>query len=85
MKVCHINNQSATAGQAAAPVANAALISIQDVATLLNCSPRHVYRLVDTRRIPQPVKLGALLRWVKSEFEQWIVTGCPDCRKGNRR
>ena len=58
-----------------------ALISIHDVAGMLGCSARHVYRLVDTRRIPQPVKLGALLRWVKADVEQWITDGCPDCRK----
>ncbi len=75
------NDRPTTAGQEAAPVVNAALISIQDVATLLDCSRRHIYRLVDTRRIPQPVKLGAMLRWVKADFEQWIATGCPDCRK----
>lgn len=58
-----------------------ALISIQDVAHMLNCSSRHVYRLVDTRRIPQPIKLGVLLRWIKSDFDRWIAAGCPDCRK----
>lgn len=59
----------------------AALISIHDVAILLGCSTRHVYRLVDTRRIPQPIKLGALLRWIKPDVEQWVASGCPDCRK----
>ena len=81
MQSSHPNDRSAKAGQEAAPVVNAALISIHDVATLLDCSTRHIYRLVDTRRIPQPIKLGTLLRWVKSDFEQWIAAGCPDCRK----
>ena len=63
------------------PPSLAALISIHDVASMLGCSPRHVYRLVDTRRIPQPVKLGALLRWVKADVEQWIADGCPHCRR----
>lgn len=81
MQSSHHNDRSMTAGQEAAPVVNAALISIHDVATLLDCSIRHVYRLVDTRRIPQPIKLGALLRWVKADFERWIATGCPECHK----
>ena len=81
MGFLHTDDRSITAEQEAAPVVNAALISIHDVATLLDCSTRHIYRLVDTRRIPQPIKLGALLRWVKSDFEQWIAAGCPDCRK----
>ena len=81
MQSSHHNDRSMRTGQEAAPVVNAALISIHDVATLLDCSTRHIYRLVDTRRIPQPIKLGTLLRWVKSDFEQWIAAGCPDCRK----
>ena len=81
MTLTLIEDRPVTAGQEAAPVVNAALISIHDVATLLDCSTRHVYRLVDTRRIPQPIKLGAMLRWVKSDFEQWIAAGCPNCRK----
>lgn len=69
-----------TEQSAASPV----LLSVHDLATMLNCSVRHIYRLVDTQRIPQPVKLGALLRWVKADIDQWIANGCPDCRKGNR-
>ena len=79
------DDRSVMTGQETAPVVTAVLISIHDVAKMLNCSPRHVYRLVDTRRIPQPVKLGALLRWVRSDVDQWVTNGCPDCRKGNRR
>lgn len=81
MQSFHHNDRSITAGQEAAPVVNAVLISIHDVATLLDCSTRHIYRLVDTRRIPQPIKLGAMLCWVRADFEQWIAAGCPDCRK----
>ena len=82
MTLTLIEDRPVTAGQEAAPVVNAALYSIDDVARILNCSTRHVRRLVDTRRIPQPVKLGALLRWVKTDIEQWIAAGCPHCRKG---
>jgi excisionase family DNA binding protein len=85
MNICQSTDRLMMTGQEAAPVVNAALISIHDVANMLDCSPRHVYRLVDTRRIPQPIKLGALLRWVKSDFERWIAAGCPNCRKGSQR
>ena len=61
------------------------LLTVQDISAMLNCSIRHIYRLVDSQRIPQPVKLGALLRWVKADIDRWIAKGCPDCRKGNRR
>ncbi len=78
-----LDDRSITAEQDAAPVVTAALYSIDDVAGILNCSIRHVRRLVDTQRIPHPVKLGALLRWVKTDIEQWIAAGCPHCKKGN--
>ena len=58
------------------------LIDIDDFAKILACSTRHVRRLVDRGRIPQPVKLGALLRWVKTDVDKWIAAGCPNCRKG---
>ena len=77
----HFNNRSTTSGQEAAPVIPAALISIDDVAATLSCSTRHIRRMVDTQRIPQPIKLGALVRWVKADFDQWIADGCPHCRK----
>ncbi len=81
MELSHTNDRPIAAGQATVPVTPAALISIDDVAATLSCSTRHVRRLVDTQRIPQPIKLGALLRWVKADFDQWIADGCPPCRK----
>lgn len=59
-----------------------AMLTVHDVATLLSCSSRTVYRLADSGRMPRPVKLGALVRWSKAVVEQWIATGCPDQRKG---
>jgi len=85
MTVTLKENRSGMTGQETAPVVTAALYSIDDVAEILNCSTRHIYRLVDTCRMPQPVKLGALLRWVKTDIEHWIAAGCPDCMKGNLR
>lgn len=57
------------------------LIDIDSIAQILKCSTRHVRRLVDTRRIPQPIKLGALLRWIKADIDRWFIEGCPNCRK----
>ena len=60
---------------------DAALMTINDVARLLNCSTRTVYRLNDAGRIPRPVRLGSLIRWNRSEIEQWIANGCQRVRK----
>ncbi len=53
------------------------MLTVHDVARMLNCSARTVYRLVDSGRMPRPVKLGALVRWPGRVVESWIGEGCP--------
>ncbi len=65
-------------------VTTTALMTIKDVARLLNCSERTVYRLNDSGRMPRPVRLGTLVRWKRSEIEQWIADGCPAVKGGRR-
>lgn len=38
-------------------------MNVETVARELCCSPRHVWRLVDTGVLPQPIRLGRLRRW----------------------
>ena len=47
------------------------LITLKQVAELLNVNERHVRRLVFERRIPY-FKWGHLLRFDPVEFEQWL-------------
>ena len=60
------------------------LFDVRQVAELLRCSVRHVDRLVDAGKLPQPVKLGALVRWSKATIEDWIAAGCPAVRSTTR-
>jgi excisionase family DNA binding protein len=62
----------------------AQLLDVRAVAALLDCSPRHVYRLADAGRMPQPVRLGALVRWPRQVIADWIDAGCPPCRTAGR-
>ena len=62
----------------------AVLLDVKEVAKLLGCSPRHVYRLSDSARMPPPLKIGALARWRRSDVEQWVADGCPNCRRRAR-
>ena len=57
------------------------LIDIEYLATRLGCSTRHVRRLAAIGRIPRPIKLGTLLRWLKTDIDQWMTAGCPHCGK----
>jgi len=59
-----------------------AMLTVRDVARMLNCSARTVYRLTDAGTMPKPVRLGALVRWPRETIETWIRQGCPNQRKG---
>ncbi len=68
-------------GQIVHIVPAAQLLDVQSVATMLGCSPRHVYRLSDAGRMPAPVKLGALVRWKAAAIQEWIDDGCKPVRQ----
>ena len=57
-----------------------ALVDVQTVASMLDCSSRHVYRLSDAGRMPAPVRLGSLVRWRRLDVEAWIAGGCKTVR-----
>jgi excisionase family DNA binding protein len=62
-----------------------ALLTVHEVARMLKCSARTVYRLADGGHMPRPVKLNTLVRWSRSAVESWIAAGCPRTGKGARR
>lgn len=53
------------------------LISSADLALKLSVSERHIWRLVSTGKLPQPVRLGGSSRWNVRLIEEWIESGCP--------
>ena len=59
-----------------------AMLTVDDVARILVCSARTVYRLTDANRLPSPVRLGSLVRWPRAAIENWIAQGCPGGRAG---
>lgn len=63
----------------------AKLLDVQAVAKLLDCSPRHVYRLSDAGRMPAPIRLGSLVRWSRIAIDEWVAAGCPSMRKAVRQ
>jgi excisionase family DNA binding protein len=64
--------------------APAEMLDVRVVAALLQCSPRHVYRLCDAGKMPPPMKLGALVRWSRTALNEWIAAGCPTIRQEAR-
>jgi len=54
-----------------------AMLTVHELAALLHCSTRTIYRLTANGRIPEPCRLGSLLRWPRAQIEAWIAEGCP--------
>ena len=71
-------------GEEGTPVELSLLVNVHDVAEMLRCSARHIWRLADSGRMPRPHKVGALRRWDRAAIAHWISQGCPNCRKATR-
>jgi excisionase family DNA binding protein len=54
------------------------LMTVKDIAKKLQLSPRSIWRMVNTGKMPAPVRLIRSVRWKRSDIEQWIAFGCPD-------
>lgn len=54
------------------------LISVDVLASMIDLSPRTVWRMVSARTVPPPIRLGKSVRWRKSDIETWIAGGCPE-------
>ena len=65
----------------APPNEKSGLIDANEVAKLLSVSPRMVWRLRDSGKMPMPVKIGSLVRWPREKIEAWIEAGCPREKK----
>jgi excisionase family DNA binding protein len=74
-------NRSNPIANGEAERARSELLNVKAVADLLSCSPRTVYRLADSGSMPQPVRLGSLIRWRRSELFVWLNAGCPNLRR----
>lgn len=62
------------------------LLDVNAIAALLGASSRTVRRLADSGRMPRPVSLGRVIRWRRTEIEEWIRDGCPRMeRRGHGR
>jgi excisionase family DNA binding protein len=66
------------------PTGLRALLDVRAVASLLGCSPRHIYRLSDRGRMPAPIRLGSLVRWRRTDLDSWLADSCPPVRPTRR-
>ena len=78
-------NTDTSTPQAEAATDSPILLDVKQVAAMLNCSWRHVYRMADAGKMPRPVKLGSLVRWNRIDVETWVSEGCQPPSNGRRR
>lgn len=57
------------------------LLTVKQVAALLQVGERSVWRFRDSGRMPKALVLGRCVRWKRSEIEAWVSAGCPDVRR----
>jgi len=58
------------------------LLDVREVAGMLGTSPRFVWALRYSDRIPQPVTIGSrVVRWRERDISDWIEAGCPSREK----
>jgi excisionase family DNA binding protein len=58
--------------------------TVPQVAKLLQCSERHVWRLADADAIPGKLRIGRLVRFARSVIDAWIAAGCKPVRQAGR-
>jgi excisionase family DNA binding protein len=49
------------------------LLTVRQVAELLNCSQSHIRRQYEAGKFPAPVRIGALVRWIPSTITSWLA------------
>jgi len=62
-------------------IVEAALLNVDGVAELLNCSSRTVRRLADSGLMPRPIRVSSLVRWRRDDVDRWIKDGCPPLKE----
>ncbi|MCC6486352.1 MAG: helix-turn-helix domain-containing protein [Candidatus Hydrogenedentes bacterium] len=56
------------------------LLSVREVASMLDLCERSVYRMADAGKMPRPLKLGARSLWRRRELQDWVDAGCKPVR-----
>jgi predicted DNA-binding transcriptional regulator AlpA len=59
------------------PETTGLLIDVKVLGKLLNVSTATLWRSLDGKTIPAPVRLGQLRRWRLAEILEWIDADCP--------
>jgi len=72
-----MSNSQGPIDSSSAAILQKVLFTVDEVAQLLGCSPRTIYRYADAGMMPPAIKIGNLVRWHREVVETWIGAGCP--------
>jgi excisionase family DNA binding protein len=61
------------------------MMSNNGIAKELQFSLQTVRRLIDSGAMPEPYRIGRLLRTPRETFEKWVDLGCPDLRNESKQ
>ena len=53
------------------------LLTADELAELLQISPRSIWRLLSKGELLPPIRFGGTTRWRVQDVEEWIELGCP--------
>ena len=53
------------------------MITAQQLAGKMQISTRSLWRKLSGGLVPQPIRIGGIVRWRLVEIEKWIADGCP--------
>jgi excisionase family DNA binding protein len=51
--------------------------TVADLATRLQCSERHLWRLIDRKAVPGVLRIGRLVRLHRATVDAWLAAGAP--------
>jgi predicted DNA-binding transcriptional regulator AlpA len=60
------------------------LLTVNQVASTLACSARHVWTLAKTGAMPAGMHLGHAVRWSADKLSTWASAGCPPAAELDR-
>lgn len=53
------------------------LLTVREVASQLKVSPRQVWKLRASGRLPDSLNISRSVRWRASDIDEWVRLGCP--------
>ncbi len=60
-------------GAAPEPSKEAAIYTVEQLASQAQCSPRHIWRLIDLGKIPGVIRLGRMVRISRAAADSWLA------------